>query len=119
MNDQPFGSWRLEGRDGMEVARVRSSLWSNLGEIAHRWALDRYGIVLRSFWDIADRLRVGGLERVLSVYGQEADVWAVHPIWAVMLAEDKGVCAPHHRASVRLERGDGADSEPQPRRRAS
>jgi hypothetical protein len=52
--------------------------------------LDRYGIVLRSFWDIADRLRVGGLERVLSVYGQEADVWAVHPIWAVMLAEDKG-----------------------------
>ena len=58
-----------------------SSLLTDLGEIAHRWALDGHGIVLRSFWDIADRLRVGGLERVLSVYSQEADVWAVHPIW--------------------------------------
>lgn len=77
--DQPFGAWRLEGPGGVEVARVRGSLSTNLGEIAHRWALDGQGIVLRSFWDVAERLRSGRLERVLPAYSQEADVWAVHP----------------------------------------
>jgi LysR family transcriptional regulator, transcriptional activator for dmlA len=77
--DQPFGSWRLEGPVGLEVTRVRSSLSTNLGEIAHRWALDGHGIVLRSFWDVAESLQSGRLERVLSAYSQEADVWAVHP----------------------------------------
>ena len=77
--DQPFGSWRLEGPAGVEVTRVRSSLSTNLGEIAHRWAVDGHGIVLRSFWDVAESLRSGRLEQVLPAYSQEADVWAVHP----------------------------------------
>lgn len=76
--DQPFGAWRLEGPDGMEVARVRGSLSTSLGEIAHAWALDGHGIVLRSAWDVAESLRAGRLERVLPAYSQEADVWAVH-----------------------------------------
>jgi LysR family transcriptional activator of dmlA len=77
--DQPFGAWRLAGPGGVEVVRVRGSLSTNLGEIAHRWALDGHGIVLRSFWDVAESLRSGRLERVLPAYSQEADVWAVHP----------------------------------------
>ena len=77
--DQPFGTWLLAGPDGVEVARVRASLSTNLGEIAHRWAMDGHGIVLRSFWDVAESLRSGRFERVLPAYSQEADVWAVHP----------------------------------------
>jgi LysR family transcriptional regulator, transcriptional activator for dmlA len=77
--DQPFGTWRLDGPAGMEIAKVRGSLSTNQGEIAHRWALDGHGIVLRSSWDIAESLRNGKLERVLPEYNQEADVWAVHP----------------------------------------
>jgi LysR family transcriptional regulator, transcriptional activator for dmlA len=77
--DQPFGAWRLDGPDGVEVARVRGSLSTDLGEIAHRWALDGHGVVLRSYWDVAEGLRSGRLEHVLPAYSQEADVWVVHP----------------------------------------
>jgi LysR family transcriptional activator of dmlA len=76
--DQPHGLWHLQGPEGDETARVRSSLSTNLGEIAHRWALEGHGIVLRSFWDVAPGLREGKLERVLPDYSQEADVWGVY-----------------------------------------
>ncbi|MBE9605379.1 LysR family transcriptional regulator [Acetobacteraceae bacterium H6797] len=77
--DQPVGTWRLEGPEGVEAVRVRGSLSTNLGEMAHQWALDGHGIVLRSFWDVAENLRAGRLERVLPGHCQEADVWAVYP----------------------------------------
>lgn len=77
--DQPFGTWRLEGPEGLVVTRLHGSLSTNLGEVAHRWALDGHGIVLRSYWDVAENLAGGRLERVLGAYSQEADVWAVHP----------------------------------------
>jgi LysR family transcriptional regulator, transcriptional activator for dmlA len=77
--DQPHGLWHLQGPAGVETARVRGSLSTNLGEIAHRWALEGHGIVLRSFWDVAAGLREGKLERVLPDYSQEADVWGVYP----------------------------------------
>ena len=117
--NQPFGSWRLEGPDGVEVARVRSSLSTNLGEIAHCWALDGHGIVLRSFWDVADSLRTGGLERVLSAYSQEADVWAVHPSRPSRSPKIKELVRLLTEHLVRLERGGGTNSEPQPQRRTS
>jgi LysR family transcriptional activator of dmlA len=78
--DQPYGSWRLEGPDGEETARVRGSLSTNFGEIAHQWALDGHGIILRSHWDVADSLTAGRLEQVLPRYHQQADVWAVYPM---------------------------------------
>ena len=77
--DQPHGLWHLQGPKGVETARVRGPLSTNLGEIAHRWALEGHGIVLRSFWDVAAGLREGKLERVLPDYSQEADVWGVYP----------------------------------------
>jgi LysR family transcriptional activator of dmlA len=63
----------------MEAVRVRGSLSTNMGEMAHEWALDGHGIVLRSSWDVAENLRAGRLERVLPAHSQEADVWAVYP----------------------------------------
>jgi LysR family transcriptional activator of dmlA len=77
--DQAFGVWRLQGPAGTETVKVRSSLSANDGEIIHRWALDGHGIMLRSFWDVAEGLSAGQLVRVLEDYGQEADVWAVYP----------------------------------------
>src|SRR3954451_25331720 len=65
---------------GLSPAGMAASLAApNLGEIAHRWALEGHGIVLRSFWDVAAGLREGKLERVLPDYSQEPDVWGVYP----------------------------------------
>jgi LysR family transcriptional regulator, transcriptional activator for dmlA len=77
--DQAFGVWRLRGPAGTETVKVRGSLTANDGAIIHRWALDGHGIMLRSFWDVAESLAAGQLVRVLEAYSQEADVWAVYP----------------------------------------
>lgn len=117
--DQPFGSWRLEGPNGVEVARVRSSLSTNLGEIAHLWALDGHGIVLRSSWDIAESLRAGRLERILPAYSQEADVWAVHPTRLSRSPKTKALVHLLTEHLARLERDDRTNSKPKRRRRTS
>jgi LysR family transcriptional activator of dmlA len=77
--DQDFGRWKLRGRDGVESVRISGPLSANNGEIAHRWAIDGHGIILRSIWDVSPSLRRGELIRVLPDYEQAADVWAVYP----------------------------------------
>jgi LysR family transcriptional regulator, transcriptional activator for dmlA len=77
--DQEFGRWRLEGPDGIETVRVSGPLSANNGEIAHRWAIDGHGIILRSMWDVGPSLKRGELKRVLPQYQQNANVWAVYP----------------------------------------
>lgn len=77
--DQDFGRWKLRGQDGVESVRVSGPLSANNGEIAHRWAIDGHGIILRSIWDVGSSLRRGELIRVLPGYEQAADVWAVYP----------------------------------------
>ena len=77
--DQDYGRWRLEGPDGVETVRMNGPLAVNNGEIAHRWAIDGHGIILRSIWDVRPSLRRGELVRVLPDYHQEANVWAVYP----------------------------------------
>ncbi|WP_026225754.1 MULTISPECIES: LysR family transcriptional regulator [Paraburkholderia] len=77
--DQEFGRWKLEGSDGAETVRISGPLSANNGEIAHRWAIDGHGIILRSMWDVGPSLKRGELKRVLPDYGQEANVWAVYP----------------------------------------
>jgi LysR family transcriptional regulator, transcriptional activator for dmlA len=77
--DQEFGRWKLKGPDGIETARVSGPLSANNGEIAHQWAVDGHGIILRSIWDVGPSLKQGELKRVLPDYEQEADIWAVYP----------------------------------------
>jgi LysR family transcriptional activator of dmlA len=77
--DQEFGRWKLEGSDGAETVRISGPLSANNGEIAHRWAIDGHGIVLRSMWDVGPSLKRGELKRVLPEYQQDANVWAVYP----------------------------------------
>ncbi len=77
--DQEFGRWNLDGPQGMESIRVGGPLSANNGEMVRQWAVDGHGIILRSWWDVADDIASGSLVRVLPDYAQEADVWAVYP----------------------------------------
>jgi LysR family transcriptional activator of dmlA len=77
--DQEFGRWKLEGPDGVETVRISGPLSANNGEIAHCWAIDGHGIILRSTWDVGPSLKCGELTRVLPQYQQDAPVWAVYP----------------------------------------
>src|ERR1700737_4213677 len=45
-----------------------------------RWALEGHGIMLRSYWDVAESLARGDLVHVLRKFWQPADVWAVTKI---------------------------------------
>jgi len=60
--DPPNMHWTFE--DGRSV-NVRSRLGSNNGELAHRWALQGRGLILKSIWDVEDDVASGKLEIVL------------------------------------------------------
>lgn len=77
--DQEFGHWQVKGPNGVETARVSGPLSANNGEIAHRWAIDGHGIILRSMWDVDPSLERSELKRILPDYEQEANIWAVYP----------------------------------------
>jgi DNA-binding transcriptional LysR family regulator len=59
----PMDHWSF--LDGRSVG-VRGSLSTNNGELAHRWALNGGGLVLKSLWDVWDDIEAGRLEVVLS-----------------------------------------------------
>ena len=75
--DQPFGVWRLKGPGGIESIKVTGRVGSNHGDIVRNWALDGYGIIMLSDWDVVDDLKSGSLVRVLPNHSQKADVMAV------------------------------------------
>jgi DNA-binding transcriptional LysR family regulator len=50
--------------DGRTV-HVRGSLTANNGELAHVWAVQGAGLVLKSIWDVRDDIEAGRLEIVL------------------------------------------------------
>lgn len=78
--DHPFGVWRLQGPGGATAtAKVTGPLSTNHGEVGVQWALDGRGIVLRSWWDIADAVDAGQLQQLLPGWHQPASVWAVTP----------------------------------------
>jgi LysR family transcriptional activator of dmlA len=78
--DQPFGVWRLEGPGGVESIKVSGRAGSNHGDIIRNWALDGYGIIMLSDWDVADDLDSGAFVRVLPKHAQPANVMAVTAI---------------------------------------
>jgi LysR family transcriptional activator of dmlA len=75
--DQAFGVWRLYGPNGLQTVKVTGPLSSNHGDVVRHWALEGHGIMLRAVWDVATSLDAGELVRVLPLYRQPADVWAV------------------------------------------
>lgn len=58
----PLTRWTFE--DGSSV-KVQGDLSTNDGDLAHVWALEGAGIVLKSIWDVYDDIHAGRLEIVL------------------------------------------------------
>ncbi len=77
--DHPFGIWKLLGEGQEQTVRLTSTLSTNHGEIALRWALEGRGVVLRSLWEVRPMLQAGTLVHLLPAYRQPANIWAVYP----------------------------------------
>lgn len=60
--DPPNNEWIFS--DGRSI-HVKGALSTNNGELAHRWALDGAGLILKSVWDVHDDIEAGRLEVVL------------------------------------------------------
>jgi LysR family transcriptional regulator, transcriptional activator for dmlA len=78
--DRPFGMLRLHGPQGADSVQVGGPMGSNQSDAIQQWALQGLGIALLSQWDVAEALRQGRLERVLPLFEQPADVFAVMPV---------------------------------------
>lgn len=93
-NAEDMSLWRLRapGEPDYEMVRIHPALSSNDGRVVKQWALDGYGIMQRSSWDIAQELRQGKLVQVLPGYAApDADIVAL-------------LGAHHGRRSARTER---------------
>lgn len=79
-NAEDVSLWRLRlpGKRDYEAIRIDPALSSNDGRVIKAWALDGYGIMQRSEWDVAHELRCGTLVQVLPDHGSpEADIVAL------------------------------------------
>ncbi|MDE1997278.1 MAG: LysR family transcriptional regulator [Rhizobiaceae bacterium] len=75
--DPPLDNWNFA--DGNTV-HVRGALTTNDGELAHVWALDGAGLVMKSVWDVRDDIDAGRLEIVLADQPLPASpIHAVYP----------------------------------------
>jgi LysR family transcriptional activator of dmlA len=98
--DETFGRWSLRGPDGTRNIRVSAALASNHGDVIRRWALEGHGIMLRSYWDVAESLERGDLVHLLRKFWQPADVWAVTKIRSENSAKTR-LCIRHLRTRLR------------------
>jgi DNA-binding transcriptional LysR family regulator len=73
--------WRLVGpRGAVAEMRAASRLRSDNGQVAHDWALDGCGLILKSWVDVEADLRAGRLVRVLPEWRSDpAPVCALFP----------------------------------------
>jgi LysR family transcriptional activator of dmlA len=94
--NESFGRWSLQGPDGSSNIRVNAALTSNHGDVIRRWALEGHGIMLRSYWDVAEGLERGDLVHILRKFHQPADVWAVTKIRSENSARTR-LCIRHLR----------------------
>jgi LysR family transcriptional regulator, transcriptional activator for dmlA len=98
--NETFGRWSLQGPDGTRNVRVKGSLASNHGDVVRQWALEGHGIMLRSYWDIAENLKRGELVHVLRMLWQPADIWAVTKIRSENSSRTR-LCIRHLGARLR------------------
>lgn len=63
--------WQLTGRDEPIVLPVSGSFDADDGDVLTEWALQGTGIVMKPYWEVAEHLRSGALEPVLTDYPPE------------------------------------------------
>lgn len=97
---ETFGRWSVRGPGGTHNVRVNAALASNHGDVIRRWTLEGHGIMLRSYWDVAESLKQGDLVHVLRDHWQPADVWAVTKIRSENSAKTR-LCIRHLRMRLR------------------
>lgn len=79
-SDETYGTWHLRQGEQQETVKVRGTVSTNDGECALAWALDGYGILLRSLWDAGPYLEDGRLQQVLPDWTlPPADVYLLYP----------------------------------------
>ncbi len=89
-SDDPFGTWHLRSGSRQETVKVRGPLSSNDGDCVLSWALDGFGILMRSEWDAAPYLRSGRLQPVLPGWMlPPADIYLVFPATANLSAKTR------------------------------
>ncbi len=78
-NNEDVTMWRLKKAGGItESIRITPTLSCNDGQVIKQWAMDGYGIISRSEWDVAQELKQGTLVRLLSDYElPDADIVAL------------------------------------------
>lgn len=80
-SDETYGTWHLHSGASTATVKVRGSVTTNDGESAVNWALQGYGILLRSEWNVAPYLRSGRLVEILTDWKlPPADIHAVYPM---------------------------------------
>lgn len=79
-SDETYGSWSFSKGARMQTVKVSGRVSSNDGEAAVEWALDGFGVLMRSEWDIARYLHSGRLRQVLPDWSlPSANVVALYP----------------------------------------
>jgi len=78
-NDSAYGTWHFARGKQEETVKVRGPLSSNDGAVVLRWALDGYGIAIRSEWEIERYVGSGDLVKLLPDWSlPNADIFAVY-----------------------------------------
>jgi DNA-binding transcriptional LysR family regulator len=73
----PMDHWRFADANSV---RVKGALSANDGEVAHAWALQGAGLVLKSIWDVEEDIRARRLDVVLPALRlPAAPIHAVYP----------------------------------------
>ena len=69
-NAEDVTMWKFKAlhANKVESIRIKPKLACNDGRVIKQWALDGYGIISRSEWDVATELNNGSLVRLLSDY---------------------------------------------------
>jgi DNA-binding transcriptional LysR family regulator len=79
-SETAFGTWHFTRGSRQETVKVRGTLSTNDGETGVLWALEGFGILMRSEWDIHAHLAAGRLVPVLKDWAlPSGDVFAVYP----------------------------------------
>ncbi|EJL92383.1 transcriptional regulator [Herbaspirillum sp. CF444] len=79
-SDAAYGTWHLTRGSKQETIKVRGNLSTNDGEAGVVWALEGFGILMRSAWDVYPYIEAGRLVPVLDDWSLPgADIFAVYP----------------------------------------
>ena len=79
-SDAAYGTWHLTRGNKQETIKVRGNLSTNDGEAGVVWALEGFGILMRSAWDVYPYVEAGKLVPVLEDWSLPgADIFAVYP----------------------------------------